>query len=270
MFGSRGVELKTPDQLALMRESGLILAETLDVVRAAVAPGVTTAELDAVAEAHIRSRGATPNFKGYEGFPATICTSVNDVVVHGIPGDRVLREGDVISIDGGCIVEGWHSDSAFTMGVGEIDPQMQELLDVCEQALWRGIAAMRLGGRVGDIGQAVEGYVRSRGDLGVIDDYVGHGIGSAMHMSPDVPNVAVRWKGPKVVPGMALAIEPMLVTGGVGTRVLDDDWTVVTTDGGRAAHFEHSVTVTEAGVVVLTAHDGGAERLSALDVTCGV
>lgn len=269
MFGSRRLEIKSPEQIASMRESGLILAETLDVVRAAVAPGVTTADLDAVAEDHIRSRGATPNFKGYHGFPGTICASVNDVVVHGIPGDRALADGEVISVDCGCIVDGWHSDAAFTTGVGETDADVQALLDVCEEALWRGIAAVRLGGRIGDVGHAVQSYVGRHGGFGIIEDYVGHGIGSAMHLPPEVPNVGRPGKGARIVEGLAIAIEPMLVLGDTATDVLDDEWTVVTSDGRWAAHFEHSVTVNERGVVVLTAHDGGAAKLAELGVACG-
>ncbi|MBA2523206.1 MAG: type I methionyl aminopeptidase, partial [Solirubrobacterales bacterium] len=183
-FRDRGLEVKTPEQIAVMREAGLVVAETLELLSAAVEPGITTKDLDRLAEQHIRARRATPNFLGYHGFPATICTSVNDEVVHGIPGDRVLREGDLLSIDCGAIVDGWHGDAAVTVPVGEVAPELTRLLEVCEQALWRGFAAARLGGRVTDISAAIETHVRSAGDYGIVEDYVGHGIGSAMHMPP--------------------------------------------------------------------------------------
>jgi methionyl aminopeptidase len=264
----RRIEIKTPDQIALMRKAGIVVAETLELLREAVAPGVTTRELDALAEEHIRSRGATPNFLGYYGFPATICTSVNDEVVHGIPSERALREGDVVSLDCGAIVEGWHGDAAITVPVGSVGPELAELLRVCEAALWRGMAAASLGGRVSDISSAVETSVRTSGEYGVIEDYVGHGIGSAMHMPPSVPNFGRPGKGPKLVQGMALAVEPMITLGGIDTHVLEDDWTVVTDDGSWSAHFEHSFTLTPSGALVLTAPDGGAAKLAELGVRC--
>jgi methionyl aminopeptidase len=269
MFRDRNaVEIKSPTEIALMRQAGLVVGETLELLRDAVAPGVTTKELDAIAEAHIRSRGATPNFLNYHGFPATICTSVNDEVVHGIPGDRVLLDGDVISLDCGAIVEGWHGDAAITVAVGEVSSEVLELMRVCEEALWRGMAAARLGGRVSDISHAVEDYVRSQGSYGIVEDYVGHGIGSAMHMSPNVPNYGRPGKGPKLVEGMALAVEPMITLGTIDTNVLDDDWTVTTDDGSWAAHFEHSFTLTPQGALILTALDGGAAKLAELGVPC--
>jgi methionyl aminopeptidase len=268
VFRDRGLEIKTPEQIALMRRAGLVVAETLALLRSAVAPGVTTKELDALAEEHIRRSGATPNFLGYHGFPATICTSVNDEVVHGIPGDRVLRDGDVISIDCGAIVDGWHGDAAITVPVGEVRAELVELMRVCEEALWRGLAAARLGGRVTDISYAVERHVRAGGHYGIVEDYVGHGIGSAMHMPPNVPNYGRAGRGPKLVEGLALAVEPMITLGSIETRVLDDEWTVVTTDGSWSAHFEHSFTLTPDGALVLTALDGGAARLAELGVAC--
>ena len=268
MFRDRGLEIKTPEQIALMRRAGLVVAETLALLRSAVAPGVTTKELDALAEEHIRQSGATPNFLGYHGFPATICTSVNDEVVHGIPGDRVLRDGDVISIDCGAIVDGWHGDAAITVPVGDVRREVVELMRVCEEALWRGLAAARLGGRVTDISYAVERHVRAEGGYGIVEDYVGHGIGSAMHMPPNVPNYGRAGRGPKLVEGLALAVEPMITLGSIETRVLDDEWTVVTTDGSWSAHFEHSFTLTPDGALVLTALDGGAARLAELGVAC--
>ncbi len=268
MFRDRSLEIKRPDQISLMREAGLVVAETLELLREAVTPGITTGELDVIAEAHIRSRGATPNFLGYHGFPATICTSVNHQVVHGIPGAQELRDGDLISIDCGAIVDGWHGDAAITVGVGEVGPKLDELIRVCDEALWRGLAAAALGGRVTDISHAIESYVRSQGDYGVVEDYVGHGIGSAMHMPPSVPNFGRPGKGPKLVEGLALAVEPMITLGTIETEVLDDEWTVVTADGSWSAHSEHSFTLTPAGTLVLTALDGGASRLAELGVAC--
>jgi methionyl aminopeptidase len=268
MFRDRGVEIKTPQQIATMREAGLVVGETLQRLRDAVEPGVTTRDLDAIAAEHIAARGAQPSFLGYHGFPATICTSVNDEVVHGIPGGRTLREGDVVSIDCGAIVDGWHGDAALTVPVGVVPDEVTELLRVCEEAMWRGLAAARLGGRVTDISAAVEEYVRSRGDYGLVEDYVGHGIGSAMHQPPNVPNFGRPGRGPRLVEGLALAVEPMVTLGGKETDVLDDDWTVVTTDGSWAAHFEHTFTLTPQGAWVLTALDGGTTKLGELHAPC--
>jgi methionyl aminopeptidase len=263
-----GIEIKTSEQLTVMRRAGVVVAETLELLRDAVAPGVTTRQLDELAEERIRSRGATPNFLGYHGFPATICTSVNDEVVHGIPGDRVLADGDLISLDCGAIVEGWHGDAAITVPVGTAAPGLIELMRVCEESLWRGLAAASLGGRVSDISHAIGSYVHSQGGYGVVEDYVGHGIGSAMHMPPSVPNYGRPGRGPKLVQGMALAVEPMITMGTIQTHVLDDDWTVVTDDGSWSAHFEHSFTLTPRGALVLTALDGGAAKLADLGVSC--
>jgi methionyl aminopeptidase len=268
MFRERGVEIKTPEQIAKMREAGLVVGETLQLLREAVAPGVTTRDLDAVAAEHIAARGAKPSFLGYHGFPATICTSVNDEVVHGIPGDRALREGDVVSIDCGAIVDGWHGDAALTVPVGSVPDEVTELLRVCEEAMWRGLAAARLGGRVTDVSAAIEQYVRSQGEYGLVEDYVGHGIGSAMHQPPNVPNFGRPGRGPRLVRGLALAVEPMVTLGDKATDVLDDDWTVVTADGSWSAHFEQTFTLTPQGAWVLTAPDGGAAKLGELDVPC--
>lgn len=269
MFRERGVEIKTPEQIAVMRRAGLVVAETLELIRRTVRPGVTTGELDAVAEDYIRSQGATPSFKGYHGFPGSLCLSVDDEVVHGIPGDRVINEGDVVSIDCGAIVDGWHGDAATTVAVGEVSAEVQELIRVTEEAMWRGIAAAALGGRVTDISHAVETYIRSQGDYGILEDYVGHGIGSAMHQPPNVPNYGRPGRGPKLVRGLALAVEPMVVLGGPDTRVLADDWTVVTEDGAWAAHSENTFTLTERGTWVLTALDGGESKLAELGVPFG-
>lgn len=268
-FLDRGIEIKTQDQILTMRRAGLVVGETLELLRSSVRPGITTGELDAIAEDKIRSSGATPSFKGYHGFPGSICASVNDEVVHGIPGERRLAEGDVISIDCGAIVDGWHGDAATTIAIGTVPPEVTELMRVTEEAMWRGIAAARLGGRVTDISHAVESHVRSQGDYGILEDYVGHGIGSQMHQPPNVPNYGRPGRGPKLVEGLALAVEPMIVLGSQDSVVLEDDWTVITSDGSWAAHFENTFTLTPRGTWVLTALDGGESALAALGVPFG-
>lgn len=263
------VEIKTPEQIALMRGAGLVVARTLELLREAVVPGVTTRALDALAETSIRDHGATPSFLGYHGYPASICASVNDEVVHGIPGDRVLREGDQISIDCGAILQGWHGDAAITVGVGLVDAASRELSRVTEEALWAGLAAARVGGTLNDIGTAVESSVRAQpggAAYGIVEEYVGHGIGTSMHMEPNVPNYAVPGSSLALVEGMALAVEPMVCAGDRAVRTLSDDWTVVTQDGLRACHWEHTVALTAEGPWVLTALDGGAARFAALGV----
>jgi len=256
------IQVKTPGQVAIMREAGLVVARTLEAVAAAVRPGVTTAELDALAEQEIRAAGATPSFLGYHGYPATICTSVNDEIVHGIPSPaRRLNEGDIISIDCGAIVGGWHGDAAVTVGVGAISAEHAALLRACEAALWQGLARARAGGRLGDISHAVEASVAQAGPYGVVEEYTGHGIGTAMHMDPPVPNYGRPGRGPRLRTGMALAIEPMVTIGSPETVLLDDGWTVITADGSWAAHFEHTVAITADGPWVLTAEDGGQAGL---------
>ncbi|MHB8341192.1 MAG: type I methionyl aminopeptidase [Mycobacteriales bacterium] len=261
------IQLKTDAEIALMREAGLVVARALGELRAAVAPGVTTADLDALAERTIRGAGAVPSFKGYRGFPATICASVNDEIVHGIPRrSKVLREGDIISLDCGAIVEGWHGDAAVTVGVGEVAPELSELMRVCEESLWAGLAAAQLGGRLSDISHAVESRVRPHG-YGIVEGYGGHGIGSAMHQDPHVLNYGRPGRGPKLVRGLCLAIEPMINLGGKETREQDDGWTVVTADGSPSAHFEHTFTFAEHGRPwVLTADDGGRAGLASFGV----
>jgi methionyl aminopeptidase len=266
------IQVKSQAQLAIMREAGLVTAAALRAAAAAVQPGISTAELDAIAEREIRLAGAVPSFKGYHGYPATICTSVNDQIVHGIPSSaQVLRDGDVISIDCGAIVDGWHGDSAVTIAVG-MPPagaavgqeEIAGLLRACELAMWRGLAQAVPGRRLTDISHAVEKAARAAGRYGVVREYTGHGIGTQMHMEPAVPNYGRAGRGPVLTAGMALAIEPMLVLGAPQTRLLDDDWTVVTRDGSLAAHFEHTVAVTDDGPWVLTAEDGGAAGFAAL------
>ena len=269
MFRERGIEIKSPAQIDKMRVAGLVVGETLELLRTSVRAGMTTLELDRIAEDNIRSSGATPSFKGYHGFTGSICASINDEVVHGIPGERVIEDGDVISIDCGAIVDGWHGDAAITVAVGDVPPEALELMRVTEEAMWRGFAAASLGGRVTDISHAVESYVRSQGDFGVVEDYVGHGIGTAMHQPPNVPNFGRPGRGPKLVEGLALAVEPMVVAGDQATHVLADDWTVKTDDGSLAAHFEHTFTLTPQGTWILTAIDGGEARLKELGVPFG-
>jgi methionyl aminopeptidase len=262
MRSRRTIQVKTPGQLAIMREAGLVVARTLEVVAAAVRPGVTTADLDALAEREIRAAGATPSFLGYHGYPATICTSVNDEIVHGIPSPaRRLNEGDIISIDCGAITGGWHGDAALTVGVGTISAEHAALLRACEAALWQGLAQARAGGRLGDISHAVETSVARAGPYGVVQEYTGHGIGTAMHMDPPVPNYGQPGRGLRLRAGLALAIEPMVTLGSPETVLLDDGWTVITADGSWAAHFEHTVAITPDGPWVLTAEDGGQARL---------
>jgi methionyl aminopeptidase len=259
MWPGRGpdVEIKTPEQLAMMREAGLVVARTLRTVAGAVRAGVSTAQLDLLAEREIRAAGATPSFLGYHGYPATLCTSVNDEIVHAIPDPaRRLREGDVISIDCGAIVDGWHGDAAVTVGVGAISAEHAALLQACEAALWRGIAQARPGGWLGDISHAVESSVRQAGPYHVVEEYGGHGIGTAMHMDPPVPNYGRPGRGLRLRTGMVLAIEPMVTLGDAETVLHDDGWTVTTADGSWAAHFEHTVAITAAGPWVLTAEEG--------------
>ncbi len=264
------VELKTPEQIQVMRRSGLLLHHVHEMLAEAIRPGVTTDQLDTLAHDMIRDEGATPNFLGYQGYPATLCASVNDVVVHGIPDDRPLEEGDIVSLDGGLIIDGWHSDAARTHIVGAPRSVADEdLVRITEEALWAGIAALASAERVGEIGAAIEDFVDEEAGetLSHLEGFGGHGIGSAMHQAPDVMNYRTRARGPKVRPGMCLAIEPMLIQGVGSWELEDDDWTVRATAGGRAAHWEHSVAVTDQGVLVLTAGDGGAAQLAARGIT---
>jgi methionyl aminopeptidase len=260
----RGVTVKTPQQVELMRAAGLVVARTLARVQAAVAPGATTAALDAIAEDSIRDEGAVPSFLGYHGFPASICASAGAEVVHGIPSRRPLLDGELLSIDCGAILQGWHGYAAVTVPVGECAPELLELSRVTEDALWAGLAAVRPGGRLSDVGHAVETVVRPHG-YGLLEDYTGHGIGTAMHEPPNVPNLAPQGpgRGLALEPGIVLAVEPMTTLGSPDVHELDDGWTVVTRDGRQASHWEHTVAVTPDGPWVLTALDGGAQRLGA-------
>jgi methionyl aminopeptidase len=268
-WSGRMIQIKTPHEIELMRASGLVTAGAIKAVKAAVAPGVSTGELDAVAEDYIRSQGGVPNFLGYHGFTGTICASINDEIVHGIPNpERRLAAGDNISIDCGAILEGWHSDSAVTVTVGEPSAEDAGLLAVTERSMWAGLARALAGGRLTDISHAVEEVVAAeQHEYGIVDHYGGHGIGTEMHQDPHVLNYGRPGRGPKLVPGMALAIEPMVTVGNPATLELDDGWTVVTKDGSRAAHFEHTVAITPEGPWVLTAEDGGVAGLAPFGVT---
>jgi methionyl aminopeptidase len=266
------IELKTEEQFALMREAGLIVRGALETLRGEVKDGVTTGRLDAIAEEYIRSHDALPSFKGYGDppFPGVICASLNQEIVHGIPGGTVVRDGDILSIDCGAIYQGWHGDAAITVGCGEIDEALTELLRVTEQSMWHGIAAIQDGKRLNEIGSAIQNYVRSQGPYGIVDGYGGHGIGTEMHMDPFVHNHRVQrdhWARVKMRTGMALAIEPMLTLGTKFTVECDDQWTVVSRDGSPAAHFEQTVCLTERGLWVTTAEDGGKAGLAPFGVT---
>lgn len=274
MFGRERIEYKSVEQVRVMRRAGVVVADALDAVRAAVRPGTTTDELDAVAAAVIRDAGATSNFLGYHGFPRTVCASVNDEIVHGIPGPAVLEPGDVLSIDCGAVVQGWHGDAAFSVLVPAVDGGDagarvdHDLVEATEESLWRGIAALQVGEPLGRVGEAVDDFVTREcgGRYGLVEEYTGHGIGTAMHQPPDVLNYRAQGRTSKVRAGLCVAVEPMLTAGSPRARVLDDEWTVVTVDGSRAAHAEHSVAVLEDGLFVLTARDGGRARLQAAGV----
>jgi methionyl aminopeptidase len=268
---ARGI-YKTPDEIRRMVAPGLATAASLAAVRALIAPGVTTLQLDAAADEAIRATGGHSNFQLVPGYRHTICASVNEEVVHGIPGSRALAPGDIVSIDSGAEIDGWNGDSAMTFvlpdpGRPDEVAARQRLSDVTEQSLWRGIARLATAKHLNEVGEAVEEYIESQGDYGILTDYVGHGIGRSMHEDPPVFNYRVRGKGPAVRPGLVVAIEPMVTAGDAGTVVGEDDWTVSTVDGSMAAHWEHSVAVHANGIWVLTAPDGGAAQLAPLGVT---
>jgi methionyl aminopeptidase len=252
------VTRKSKAEIARMRQAGRVVAEVLAIVEEQLRPGVSTGHLDRLAEAHIRKNGAIPSFKGYPGinpripFPASLCISIDDEIVHGIPGERVIREGQIVSVDAGAIVDGWHGDAARTFYVGEAPPEVARLIDTTREAMQAGIAAAVPGGHIEDISAAVEDVARPRG-YGIIRQFVGHGIGTAMHEEPQVPNYRTGRRGRKLEPGLCLAIEPMLTLGDYKAHVLDDDWTVATVDGSMAAHFENTIAITESGPEVLTA-----------------
>lgn len=245
------IAVKSQHELEIMREAGRIVARAHEAVRLSIRPGVRTLDLDAVADEVIRSAGATPSFKGYQGFPGAICASVNDELVHGIPGERILREGDIVSVDIGAYYKGYHGDSAFTHPVGEVTEEARRLLEVTEESLREGIRQATVGGRLSNISNAVQAYVEARG-FSIVREYVGHGIGRDMHEPPQIPNYGPPGRGPRLRKGMVLAIEPMVNAGAPDVKTLGDRWTVVTADGSLCAHFEHTVAIDDDGPVLLT------------------
>ncbi len=268
-----GIQLKTPAQIAMMRRAGLVVAKGLAEMGAAAVAGATLAEIDAVGRDVLAAHGATSNFLGYGAewgyppYPGVACISVNEVVVHGIPDQRRLVAGDIVSIDFGAVIDGWHGDAARTFMVGEVDDESRRLSEVTRNALWDGIAAVASAKRVGDISHAIQRSVETSGlHVGIVREYTGHGIGTEMHQEPDVPNSGRPHRGARIVPGVCLAIEPILTLGSPENVELDDEWTVVTCDGSRAAHWENSVAVLADGIFVLTEPDGGAAELAARGV----
>jgi methionyl aminopeptidase len=246
-----GIILKSPREITQMRGAGRVAAAVLEEVGKKVRPGITTAELDDIAVSGVKKRGAEASFKGYRGFPASICTSVNEEVVHGIPGSRVLQEGEIISLDFGALLNGFHGDAAVTVGVGKISTEAQKIIDATRGALQAGVAAARIGARLGDVSAAIQSYAEARG-FSVVREYVGHGIGRELHEDPQVPNFGVTGEGPVLQKGMTMALEPMLNAGGWRTSVAEDKWTVVTADGRLSAHFEHTIVIDENGTGILT------------------
>jgi methionyl aminopeptidase len=267
----KNLKLKSDDDIRKMRVAGLLTAKALKEVRAAVRPGITTLELDAIAEKTIRDDGGVPNFQLVPGYYHTICASINSEVVHGIPSNRELKAGDLLSIDCGAEVDGWNGDSAFSMVVpGDESPlsiQRQRQSDVCEESLWAGIAAFAKGARLNDVGIAVENYIKSQGPYGILREYIGHGVGRSMHEDPAVFNYKTKDPGPAIEPGLCIAIEPMITAGDQATFIQDDDWTVETMDGSDGAHWEHTVARHSGGIWVLTAEDGGVSGLTRYGIT---
>ena len=262
---------KTPAELRMMLEPGLVTLASLEAVRAVIRPGISTLELNVAADAAIRERGGRSNFQLVPGYRHTVCTSVNEDVVHGIPGSRLLQPGDIVSIDSGADVGGWSGDSAITVVLPdpahpELVADRQRLSDVTEASLWHGIARLAVARHLNEVGEAIEDYIESQGEYGILTDYIGHGIGRSMHEDPPVFNYRVRARGPEVKPGLVVAIEPMVTAGGIDTFTRDDDWTVATADGSMSSHWEHSVAVHDGGIWVLTAADGGASELAPLGV----
>lgn len=246
------IVLKTGRELKIMKEACRISAGALQLVGRAVEPGITTAELDRIAEEYIRSEGAIPNFKNYEGYPATACISVNNEVIHGIPTEkRKLKQGDIVSVDLGAMFEGYHGDNAATFACGDISDEAKRLMDATKESLYEGIKAARAGGRIGDIGHAVQSYVEARG-YSVVRQFVGHGVGTHLHEAPEVPNFGIPGRGIRLLPGMTIAIEPMVNIGKPDVKVMPDGWTVLTKDGSLSAHFEHTVAVTNDGPQIMT------------------
>ena len=246
------IVLKTVRELSIMREACKISAEALKLIGEAIEPGVTTAELDRIAEKFILSKGATPNFKGYHGYPATACISINNEVIHGIPtGKRKIQNGDIVSVDLGALFEGYHGDNAATFACGDVSAEAKRLIDTTKESLYEGIKMARAGGRIGDISNAIQSYVEARG-YSVVRDFVGHGVGTSLHEAPEVPNFGKAGRGVRLMPGMTLAIEPMINMGKSQVKVMPDGWTVLTQDGSLSAHFEHTVAITTEGPQIMT------------------
>lgn len=243
--------LKSPEEIEAMRRAGRVVADAHRRLAEVLKPGMTTQDVDDFVASVLKEHGATPSFKGYQGFPANVCVSINEEVVHGIPGNRVLAEGDIVSVDIGAIVDGYHGDAAWSYAIGQVDPQSQALLEVGEQSLYAAIEQAKVGNRLSDIGHAVQTYVEAKG-FSVVRDFVGHGIGRSMHEAPQVPNFGPPGRGPRLKSGMTLAIEPMVNAGNYEVEILADQWTVVTRDGSRSVHFEHTVAITEEGTEILT------------------
>jgi methionyl aminopeptidase len=256
-------EIKSLDQILLMRKAGLVVADVLARMQLEAGPGVTTLQLDKIAREMLMAAGAQSSFLGYFGYPAVICSSLNDEVVHSIPNEVALKDGDILSVDFGAIVDGWNGDAAITIEIGTPIPEQTALSNATRESMWAGLAKAVAGNRLSDISHAIEMVIRNAGNYGILEDYGGHGIGTKMHMDPLIPNYGEPGHGPELIPGMALAIEPMATLGSKHVRTLDDQWTVVTTDGSRAAHWEHTVAITSDGPWVLTAHDGGAQYFAA-------
>ena len=255
MFNKSQIQLKTPEQFAIMRKAGRVVALCLAEINSAIKPGMTTLELDLIAREVMAKEGAKPSFLGYHGYPAVICVSINEEVVHGIPDEkRFINDGDLVSVDCGAIIDGWHGDAALTIGVGNVKAEHQKLSNITKEALQVGINAALPGKHIGDIGFAIEKFVRSHQGLqiGILEDYVGHGIGTEMHMSPSVPNYGKAGSGPELQVGMAIAFEPMLVLGSNKVHVLEDEWTVVSSDGSFASHWENTIAITANGPEILT------------------
>ena len=261
------IQIKTLEQLKSMRKAGLVVAHTLNLIRDSAEIGMTTVDLDLLAVRSLDKHNAKSSFKGYHGYPSVICASVNEEVVHGIPNKRPLQDGDLLSIDFGAIVEGWHADAAISFGIGEVEAADQKLMQACEESMWAGIAAGKVGANLTDISFAIESHIKSKGVYGILREYGGHGIGSQMHQEPHILNYGKSGLGPKLEIGMALAIEPMITRGSEKMKVLSDEWTVVSQDNSRGAHFEHSYALLpDAKPFVLTAPDGGKSELAKRNV----
>jgi methionyl aminopeptidase len=267
IFGRKEkIQIKTAAELELMRLAGLVVARTLKQLETEIVPGMTTLDIDAIARENLKREGANSSFLGYHGYPAVVCTSTNDEIVHGIPSERVLNDGDIVSVDFGAIIEGWHGDAARTYFVGQVSDEAKKLSDVTRRSMWAGLAAAVIGNKLFDISHAVENVVRADGAWGIVEEYVGHGIGNEMHMYPNVPNYGRGGHGPDLLVGMTFAIEPMITAGRPDNQVLDDDWTVTTLDGSIASHWENTVAVTELGPWVLTELDGGYAEFKKLGI----